>query len=67
MTMNIQQTLVGEFIEAPAWQTFGCVEDQRPASIGAEGTIEVLLCEYPDQPARLWRWYRLAPGEWSIA
>lgn len=59
-------TLVGEMIEVPAWQTFGMVIAERPTTIGPEGTVSVLLQKSPDQPARGWRWYRLAPGEYEV-
>jgi hypothetical protein len=52
-------------IEVPAWQTFGMVMAQGDAMFGPEGSVRVLLQEYPDQPARLWRYYTLAPGEWE--
>lgn len=60
-------TMVGKFIEVPAWQTFGRVESEREPMLGPDGSIEILLCEHPDHPARLWRWYRLALSEWVYA
>ena len=57
---------VGEFIEIPAWKTFGRVMDVKTAPLGSEKAIQVLLQEHPDQPARAWRSYRLEPNEYIL-
>jgi len=64
-TTTDDRPAVGAMIEVPAWQTFGMVMAQGDAMFGPEGSVRVLLQEYPDQPARLWRYYTLAPGEWE--
>ena len=57
---------VGEFIEVPAWQTFGQVVAAEPASMGSDYATEVTLQEHPEQPARKWPKFRLEPGEYNF-
>jgi len=57
---------VGDFIEVPAWQTFGMVHEVKASMFGSDESITVLLQEHPDQPTRNWRYYRLEPSEYSI-
>ena len=55
---------VGDFITVPAWKVSGQVIDTRPAILGSEDAIEVLLETRPDDPRP--RWYRLEPTEYTI-
>ena len=57
-------TMVGTMIEIPECGAFGMVTAERPTTIGPDGSVSALLQESPEQPAREWRWWRLAPGEW---
>ena len=60
-----EQVQIGDFIEIPAWKTFGMVQAiGKPPEFSPEGTIRVLLQERPDQPARAWKYYNLEPGEY---
>lgn len=63
--MNNESLQVGDFIEIPAWRTWGMVMEIQDPMPGTK-EIEVLLQEDPDQPARLWRNYRLQPDEFTI-
>lgn len=46
-----------------AWQRSGQVVDTRPATMGSEQAVEVLVEHRPDDPAP--KWYRLEPGEFT--
>ena len=56
--------LIGEFITIPAWQTSGQVIATRPAMIGSEQAVEVLIETKPNDPSP--RWYRLEPTEYEV-
>lgn len=61
----LSKPLVGEFITVPAWQlAVGQIIDQRPASLGSDAAIEVLVESKPEDPRP--RWYRLEPTEFSF-
>lgn len=62
--MTTQESLVGEFIRVPAWNTEGMVIDQRPSTLGSEDSISVLVEVKPDDPRP--RWYRLEPSEYEV-
>jgi hypothetical protein len=61
---NASPVTVGEFISIPAWQTEGMVIATRPAMLGSDASIEVLVEVKPDDPRP--RWYRLEPAEYVI-
>lgn len=52
---------VGDFIEIPAWKTFGFVAGVCPSKVRTD-TIDVTLQEDPERPNRL-KVYRLRNGE----
>ena len=54
---------VGDFIEIPAWQAFGCVQSISAAMFGSGDAREVLVQEHPDDERDKWNNYRLEPGE----
>lgn len=56
--------LIGEFITVPAWHTSGQVIASRPATLGTDDAIEVLIETKPEDPRP--RWYRLEPSEFTI-
>ena len=64
--MTQQQLSVGDFIEIPAWKVFGCVMDIAPSDLGSSEAVSVYLQEYPEQPARDWRRYRLEPDQFVV-
>ena len=57
-------SLVGEFVYIPAWHVTGCVIAERPASLGSEAAVEVLVEAKPEDPRP--RWYRLEPAEFEV-
>lgn len=59
-------SLLGEFIEVPAWSTIGQVIDEAPATHGSDDAIRVLLQTDPSRPGRS-SWFHLEPGEYSLA
>jgi hypothetical protein len=57
--------LIGEFVRIPAWRVdAGQVIDQRPALLGSDDAVAVLVEVRPDDPAP--RWYRLEPAEFEV-
>lgn len=52
---------VGDFIEIPAWQTWGMVTSVAPAP--ADNEIAITLQDRPDGPEKR---YRLKPDEFSV-
>ncbi len=68
MTNNIienEGSLIGEFIEVPAWNIIGQVIDEAPTTHGSDGAIRVLLLADPRRPARI-SWFRLEPAEFVL-
>ena len=62
---NTQRATADDFIAIPAWRvTVGCVLDERPATLGSDDAIEVLVQNGPDDNSP--RWYRLEPDEYTI-
>ena len=57
---------IGDFIEIPAWHTFGMVHEVKGAPIGSDDAIRVLVQEHPEQPVHYWRYYNLEPGEYEV-
>lgn len=55
---------VGDFIMVPAWRVEGQIIASRPATLGSEEAVEVLLEVRPDDPCP--RWYRLEPNEYTV-
>ena len=60
---NAAAPIVGDFITIPAWQRSGQVIDTRPATMGTDHAVEVLVEHCPDDPRP--KWYRLEPGEFT--
>jgi hypothetical protein len=57
--------LIGEFVRIPAWRVdAGQVIDQRPALLGSDDAVAVLVEIKCDDPAP--RWYRLEPAEFEV-
>lgn len=59
-------SLIGEFIEVPAWNTIGQVIDEAPATHGSDDAIRVLLQTDPNRPGRS-NWFHLEPSEYRLA
>ena len=58
--------LIDEMISVPAWKTFGMVVGQRPATLGSDNCVDVLLQEHPEQSAGTCKWYHLEPNEYEL-
>lgn len=66
MSTTVVESLVGEFIEVPAWNRAGMVIDQRAPDGGPEGTVCVRLQVRPDQYRADCIWYTLQPGTFDV-
>jgi hypothetical protein len=57
---------IGNFIEIPAWKTFGMVIGIEPAWHGSDDAIRVLIQEHPEQRTADCIYFHLEPGEYTI-
>jgi len=62
--MDTNQVTVGEFIRIAEWMVEGMVIGIRPAMLGSDDAIEVLVEVDIDDPNP--RWYRLEPGAYEV-
>jgi len=62
--MDSTTVAVGEFVEIPAWRVGGQVVALRPAMLGSEAAVEMLIETRPDDPKP--RWYRCEPSEYVV-
>ena len=65
-TVRPDLSLIGEFIEVPAWNMVGQVIDEAPATHGSDDAIRVLLQTDPLRPTKS-SWFHLEPGEYRLA
>lgn len=64
-TIRPELSLLGKFIEVPAWNMVGQVINEAPATHGSDDAIRVLL---QTDPLRLRSsWFHLEPGEYVLA
>ncbi len=62
---TLEASLIGEFLEVPAWNLVGQVIDEAPATYGPDDAIRVLLQADPHRPDRA-RWFHLEPGHYTV-
>lgn len=62
--VKAERIKIGDFIEVPAWNTFGCVMNVISAEYGSERVQCVLLQESPGDFET--KRYHLEPGEYTI-